>query len=175
MSLLAIRRAWYVVQCKLREDGRALEHLQRQGFCCYAPTLRVEKLRQGRKVAVHEAMFPSYLFVKLDEVNDSWYRIRSTRGVLQLLHVNGRLLPIEDRIIEAIGERLSVGQPSVPYLTPGERVVITEGPFSHVEAIFLANDGSARVTLLMNILHREQTLSFPVGTVRKMRTAVTAF
>jgi hypothetical protein len=26
---------WYLVQCRARQDERALEHLQRQGFECY--------------------------------------------------------------------------------------------------------------------------------------------
>jgi len=114
-------------------------------------------------------MFPRYVFVQLDEVNDNWHRIRSTRGVVQLVHCHERLLPIDDRIIEGIRHRLTVDQPCVPYLKVGERVVITDGPFSDVEAIFCANDGKERVVLLLNILHREQTLTFPVGSVSKAR------
>lgn len=169
MSGSAGRRCWFVVHCKPREDARALEHLQRQSFCCYAPTLRVERLRQGRRITVHEPMFPRYLFVQLDQVNDNWHRIRSTRGVAQLLHCRERLLPINDRIIEGIRARLAVDKPYVPYLSAGERVVITDGPFSDIEAIFLANDGTERVMLLLNILHREQTLTFPVASIRKAR------
>jgi len=169
MSGLAGRRCWFVVHCKPREDTRALEHLERQSFCCYAPTLKVERVRQGRRIAVQEPMFPRYVFVQLDEVNDNWHRIRSTRGVVQLVHCHERLLPIDDRIIEGIRHRLTVDQPCVPYLKVGERVVITDGPFSDVEAIFCANDGKERVVLLLNILHREQTLTFPVGSVSKAR------
>jgi len=146
--------------------------LRRQSFHCYAPTLNVEKLRQNRRIAVQEPMFPRYVFVRLDEVSDNWHRIRSTRGVAQLVHCHERLLPIDDRIIEGIQARLTVDQPCVPYLKAGERVVITDGPFSDVEAIFLANDGKERVMLLLNILHREQTLTFPVGYVRKARDPV---
>jgi transcriptional antiterminator RfaH len=132
----------------------------------------VEKLRQGRRIAVQEPMFPRYVFVQLDEVNDNWHRIRSTRGVAQLVHCHERLLPIDDRIIQGIRERLTVDRPYVPYLKAGERVVITDGPFSDVEAIFCANDGKERVVLLLNILHREQTLTFPAGSVRKVRDTV---
>jgi transcriptional antiterminator RfaH len=174
MSGLAGRRCWFVVHCKPREDARALEHLQRQSFVCYAPKLRVERLRQNRRITVQEPMFPRYVFVQLDEVNDNWHRIRSTRGVAQLVHCHERLLPIDDRIIEGIRARLTVDQPDVPYLEAGERVVITDGPFSDVEAIFLANDGKERVILLLNILHREQTLLFPAGSVRKAREPLTA-
>jgi transcriptional antiterminator RfaH len=47
------------------------------------------------------------------------------------------------------------------------RVVITDGCFSQLEAIFIATDGEHRVTLLLNILHQEQRLSFPISSVRK--------
>jgi transcriptional antiterminator RfaH len=174
MSGSAGRSCWFVVHCKPREDARALEHLQRQSFHCYAPTLKVDKVRQNRRIAVQEPMFPRYVFVQLDEVNNNWHRIRSTRGVAQLVHCHERLLPVDDRIIEGIRARLAVDQPCVPYLKAGELVVITDGPFSDVEAIFLANDGKERVILLMNILHREQTLPFPVGSVRKARDPMMA-
>lgn len=163
------RRCWFVVRCKPREDARALEHLRGQSLHCYAPTLKVEKLPQSRRIAVQEPRFPRYVFVQLDEVNDNWRRIRSTRVVAQLVHCHERLLPIDDRIIEGIRARLAVDQPCVPYLKAGERVVIIDGPFSDVQAIFLANDGKERLILLLNILHREKTLPFPVGSVRKAR------
>jgi transcriptional antiterminator RfaH len=166
------RPRWYVVQCKPREDGRALEHLERQGFSCYRPTLCLEKLRQGRKVAIQESLFPGYLFVQLDEVNDNWYPIRSTRGVIEIVRFSEHPLPVEDEIVEMIRERVASAEPPVPYLEPGERVLITDGCFADVEAIFVANDGDERVMLLMNVLHRDQSLSFSVGSVRKIRESI---
>ena len=47
MSVSMSRRSWYVIQCKAREDGRALEHLQRQAFYCYAPTVRAGEAAAG--------------------------------------------------------------------------------------------------------------------------------
>ncbi len=161
------RPRWYVIQSKPRQENRALEHLRRQGFTCYLPTLAVEKLRNGRKIETHESLFPGYLFVELDDVNDNWYPIKSTRGVSQFVRFNDRLLPLENEILAVIRARLAGNRPHIPYLQPGERVVVTEGAFAQLEAIFLANDGAQRVVLLMNILHSEQTLSFPLASVRK--------
>lgn len=161
------RLRWYVVQCKAREDGRALEHLERQGFACYRPTLTLEKVRRRPKLAVQESLFPGYLFVRLDPSNDSWSAIRSTRGVVRIVRFDEHPLPVEEGVIELIRERVANNAPRVPYLTAGERVLITEGCFADVEAIFVANDGEQRVLLLLNILQREQTVSFPVADVRK--------
>lgn len=32
-----------------------------------------------------ESLFPGYLFIQLDQLNDNWHPIRSTRGVNQLV------------------------------------------------------------------------------------------
>ncbi len=165
---------WYVVQCKPREDARALEHLERQGFTCFLPMLAIEKLRHRRQVQVDEPLFPGYLFISLDKIHDNWHSIRSTRGVVQIVRFNQDPLPVRDEIIEAIRDRLASDQPRVPLLQPGERVLITEGCFTDVEAIFVANDGNQRVMLLMSILHREQTLSFPVAGIRKVKESEAA-
>jgi transcriptional antiterminator RfaH len=160
---------WYLIQCKRREEFRALEHLGRQQFSCYLPTLAVEKRRNGRKLDAREPLFPGYLFIKLDDVSDNWHPIRSTRGVIQIVRFSEHPVPVQDEIVETIRQRLAGNPPRVPYLQPGERVVITEGCFAELEAIFVANDGDERVMLLMNIFNREQTLSFPALNVRKSR------
>jgi transcriptional antiterminator RfaH len=157
---------WYLIQCKPRQDARALENLQRQGFECYFPTLSVEKLRHGRKVAAIEALFPGYLFIQLRVGKDNWAPIRSTRGVNQMVRVRDQPVPVPAEIIDGIRQRLATQQPR-PYLRPGERVLITDGCFSQLEAVFIANEGEHRVTLLLNILQQEHTLSFPVASVRR--------
>ena len=161
-----------MVQCKPREDARALENLERQGFVCYLPALNVEKIKNGRKIKVEESLFPCYLFIHLDEVNDNWHPIRSSRGVLQLVRFNDYPVPLGDEIVEGIRKRLAIEQPCIRYLQPGETVRITEGAFAHLDAVFVAPDGEERVVLLMNILQREQTVSFPLASVRKARVAV---
>lgn len=165
---MSISRArWYVIKCKQRQEHRALENLERQGFSCYLPELTVEKLNYRCKVETRAPLFPGYLFVELNDVDDNWHPIRSTRGVSQIVRFNEHPLPVRDEIIEAIRGRLTTSPLKVPYLQPGERVRIVEGSFSQLEAIFVANDGDERVTLLLNILHSEQTVSFPVTSVRK--------
>jgi transcriptional antiterminator RfaH len=133
---------WYAIKCKPRQEYRALENLERQGFCCY-------------------------LFIELNDAKDDWYPIRSTRGVSHIVRFNEHPLPVKDQIIETIRQRLTSNPSKIPYLQPGERVRIVEESFSQLEAIFVANDGDRRVVLLMNILHSEQRLSFPVTSVRK--------
>ena len=159
---------WYLVHCKARQDERALEHLERQGFECYRPVRQSERIRHGRQHLASTPLFPGYLFIKLDRIHDNWLPIRSTRGVLQIVRFNDYPLPIRDGIIEAIRRRIDCGLTREPYLKPGERVLITKGCLSGIEAIFIAGDGEERVMLLLSILQSDQTLSFPIESVRKL-------
>jgi transcriptional antiterminator RfaH len=158
---------WYLIHCKPWEDERALEHLERQNYECYRPVRQIERLRNGQKVLISESLFPRYLFIHLSSVDDNWYPIRSTRGVQQLVTCNQKPVAVRDEIIDGIRLRLGQVQPE-PLLKPGERVVITEAPFSQVEAIFVANEGDERVVLLLNILQKDQRLTFPITSVRKV-------
>lgn len=159
---------WYLVQCRARQDERALEHLERQGFECYRPHYEVERIRSGRKESASVALFPGYLFIRLDRIHDNWLPIRSTRGVLQIVRFNEYPLPVADGIIEQLRQRSEKGWSREPHLQSGERVIVTEGSFSGIEAIFLAADGDERVILLLCILQSEQRLSFPIGSVHKL-------
>lgn len=159
---------WYLIQCRPHEDVRALENLERQHFECYRPLYEKERLRRGRRVFMRAALFPGYLFIRLDCLNDNWLPICSTRGVFKIVRFNERPLPVSDQIVNDIRRRIDSKPIREPYLKSGEHVVITDGSFSGIEGIFVAPDGDERVMLLLNILHRDQTLSFPVADVRKL-------
>src|ERR1700722_1958619 len=126
---------WYLVQCRPRQDERARDHLERQGFECYRPLYRREQIRGGRKHWGKAALFPNYVFVRLDQINHNWLPIRSTRGVAQIVRFNAYPLPVADDIIEQVRRRVDGGPMRERALHAGERVVISEGSFSGIEAI----------------------------------------
>jgi transcriptional antiterminator RfaH len=160
---------WYLVQCRARQDERALENLQRQGFECYRPVYESERMIRGRKHLTSAALFPGYLFIRLDRVNDNWLPIRSTRGVIQVVRFNKFPLPVADEIVEQIRRRIEDKPIRKPYLKSGERVVLTfDGSFSGIEAIFVSSVAEERVMLLLTILQSEQSLIVPVESVRRL-------
>jgi transcriptional antiterminator RfaH len=164
----ASQSRWYLVQCRARQDERALRHLERQGFECYRPLYEKERIRRGRRELASVVLFPGYLFIRLDRIHDNWSPIRSTRGVIQIVRFNVYPLPVADGIIEQLRQRIATGCRRELHLQSGERVIVTEGSFSGIEAIFLAGDGEQRVILLLDLLHTEQRLSFPIRSVRKL-------
>ncbi|MCJ1879733.1 transcription/translation regulatory transformer protein RfaH [Pseudomonas nitroreducens] len=149
-------KRWYLVQCKPKQGFRALEHLQHQGYECLLPTHEIERLRNGQWVRQEEALFPGYLFIELDTLQDNWMPIRSTRGVSQIVRFGPNPLPVPDHIIGHLRLR---DQPLEHELQPGDRVVVDWSGTKSMEAIFIAKDGTERVLLLLNLLQREVQVS----------------
>lgn len=158
-------RAWYLVQCKASQDERAEINLVNQGYTCFRPTHRRERVLRGRRRVVCESLFPSYLFIQLGS-DDSWGPLRSTRGISRVVSFGGKPLPVHDDVIAQLHEHDSVAPEEFRFAS-GERVRINEGPFVKMEAIFLAMEGEERVVLLMKFLQREQRISMPLAGVSK--------
>lgn len=100
---------WYLIQTRPRQEKRAEEHLRRQRFECYRPLKAAAKPSLIR-VQSEEALFPGYLFIRMDQVHDNWYPIRSTRGVSRIVTFGGHPVPIHDQLIEQIRDRLTLPQ-----------------------------------------------------------------
>jgi transcriptional antiterminator RfaH len=157
--------AWYVIQTKSRQELRALEQLENQGYTCFLPTLTVEKIRRGRRGLAAEPLFSRYLFIALDTVASNWAPLRSTRGVSKLVAFGGRFATVPDTVIDVLRqERL---REAVPLFEQGEKVAITSGPFAGLEGIYQMADGDARALVLMELIGQPHKLVFDIELLRK--------
>lgn len=158
---------WYLVQSRPRQAERAAANLVRQGYSVFHPQVTVERIHRGRRLVVEESLFPNYLFIRLSRWVDNWYPLRSTRGVARLVSFGREPLPVQDAMIAEIQRRLDA-RPTQVDLSPGQKVEIIEGPFRGLEAIFKIHQGERRVQLLIELLHRQVTLTIPIADIRRL-------
>ena len=164
------QHAWYLVHTKARQEDTAITNLQRQNFRCYMPMLYVEKIRRGKPVVVAEPMFPSYVFVQLDTSGQgqSWSPIRSTLGVRELVKFGGHPPKVDAELITALHEREQLQQSNPQALfAAGDKVVITDGPFAGIEAIYQTTDAERRSMILLSMLNKPVPMRIEPGKLRK--------
>ena len=159
---------WYLVHSKPRQEKVALENLQRQAFECYLPVMRLEKLRRGVLTVVEEPLFTRYLFVQLDTDSRarSWAPIHSTRGVARLVRFGNDPARVDDGLIEALREQEAQAGLARRLFEAGQKVLVTEGPFAGVEAIFELSDGQARAMVLIELIGRQVSLPIHPAALR---------
>lgn len=154
---------WYAVSCKPRQEEVAQDNLSRQGYQVYLPRLQIRKRRGRNWVDSIEALFPRYLFIRLDPSRRSTAPVRSTRGVCGLVRFGSQAAVVPDCIIRAIRQRedAATGLHAEPRaeLRRGELVRLTAGPLAGVEAVFERRCGEERVMLLLDLLGKANNVA----------------
>lgn len=144
---------WYLLYCKRGQLERAVENLARQNVTCMTPMTEMEKIVRGKRTVVTEALFPNYLFVKFDHEQIHTTTIQSTRGVSHFIRFGTLPAEVPEEIIELIQQTPVCHTQSPDLPSRGDSVVITDGIFAGVKAIFNEPNGESRSILLLNILN----------------------
>jgi transcriptional antiterminator RfaH len=156
--------AWYVVHTKPRQEARALENLQNQGFNCFLPTLQVQKLRNQKVQTVTEPMFSRYLFIQLDDQTQNWGPIRSTLGVSKLVSFGPQPAKVPPEFVAFLQE--APPEELERMFSPGDTVQVAVGPLRGLEGKYLAHDGETRAFVLIELLGQPQRLRIEMETLR---------
>jgi len=165
---------WYVIHTKVREEFRALENLQAQGFEVFLPTCQVEKIQSAQVKLVTEPLFARYLFIKLSDVTSNWFPIRSTRGVAQLLRFGTNVEPVSipNVVVDCLKERCTQEEPLHELFKQGEMLEITQGPFKGLFGFFkklqTLPDGLSRALVLVELLGTVQKLEINLSQLKKL-------
>jgi len=161
---------WYLIHTKPRQEERALLNLAEQGYECYLPVMSSEKLKQEGIATVDEPLFPRYLFVRLGKGDcaKGWGPVRSTKGVSRLVMFGSEPAKVEDRLVSMLRAQESRWQEPRTLFQQGERVLLTEGPFVGLDAIYDVRCGESRVMVLIEILSKQIQLSVSPSSLRKV-------
>lgn len=155
---------WYAIHSKPRQEERALDNLQRQGFEAWLPMLTVEKVLRGKLANVTEPMFSRYLFIRLDTEQTNWSPIRSTLGVSRLVSFGNRPAVVADELIQALQ---TVPQRAPERLfQPGQTIIIVSGPLKGIEGIFQQADGEHRAMVLIDLLNKQHRVTTQMQDLR---------
>jgi transcriptional antiterminator RfaH len=118
-----------------------------------------------RRVSV-EPLFPRYLFIAPGDNQQSLSPVRSTVGVSRIVRFGADLAVLSDERCEAIMAYAQVQREGgvasildVQGLRPGQRVLITSGPFVGLDGL-ISMAAKDRVMVLMNLLGKDQVLAF---------------
>jgi transcriptional antiterminator RfaH len=161
---------WFVIQSKPRQEMKACQELQKQGYEVFLPTIEVEKILGGKRIQKEEPLFSRYLFIQLNQTNSDWGPLRSTRGVSGGLVRFGSTIPsLSDKQLSAIKNWVAQ-LPKKDCFLPGQFVQMIAGPFSGMQGVFeklvKTPDGQERAVILFEILNKTQKIDSYLGGFR---------
>jgi transcriptional antiterminator RfaH len=114
-------------------------------------------------------LFPGYVFIHIDPERDRWRPILSTIGVRTIIRFGETIGALPESFVDSLRAREEDGAIPVPrpreYYSPGQKVLLREGPLDGLIATVLLADDKERLLVLMQILKRSVRVSVPVDSV----------
>ena len=147
-------KQWYLIQTKPRKEKIAIANLENQKYTAFCPTVKINNK--------HVVLFPGYVFIHLDQNNDDWSPICSTKGIINFVRFGLNFAKVPDNIVEFIKvNQLNNKEKLINSnkFKPGDKVQITDGVFKNCVAIFKSFKSDERVILLLNILGQQQAIN----------------
>lgn len=121
------------------------------------PTETEIEIKDGVRREVERRVFPGYILIEMIMDEDSWYVVRNTPGVTSFVGMGNKPSPLSADEVERIMSRIESDEPRIKVsFEVGERVRITEGPFSEFTGLVETIDpdkGKARV--MVSFFNRE--------------------
>jgi transcription termination/antitermination protein NusG len=144
---------WYAVHTRSRHEDRVYLGLTAKSYTAFLPKIEAWSRRKDRRKKILLPMFPGYLFVALDPIdNEIKVDVLKTFGVVKILGKprGSEPLPVPDQKIEAI-QRLVASRVEVQhfqYPQVGEAARIVDGPFKDIEGIITGTDFEKEVFVI---------------------------
>ena len=147
---------WVLIYTKAKQEIKANENLQRQGFKTFLPLISPSNKNNEFKSPV--PVFPRYLFAQINLELDNWTSIKSSYGVNHIVMFSEKFTSIPDNIIELIQDKLNeegIHKEDILVVDyqKGDQITIKEGGFAGIDAIFLSKKSKDRVRLLLKLLN----------------------
>lgn len=153
-SLSGENSRWYVAQTLARREIGAALQLQRQGFHTFLPQM-LKTVRHARQLrTVRTAVFPGYVFVKLDLSRDRWRSVNGTINVSRLIMAEDKPLPVPNGIVEAL-EAYGDASGLCHFdrdLKVDDQVRVVAGPFAQIIGRIATLDDKGRARVLLEIM-----------------------
>ena len=157
---------WYVVHTysghekKVAQLIESLVHgrgYEDKIFKILVPTQQKIVVSEGKKRKMEERLFPGYILVNMVLNDESWYLIRSTKGVTGFVGTGTHPTPVSETEVEALMKFMTMEAPKFEAkFRKGDSVKITDGPFRDYQGkIDEVNEEQGKVRVLVSFLERE--------------------
>jgi transcription antitermination factor NusG len=145
---------WFAVYTNARHEKTVARQLDERCIDEFLPLYRSLRRWKDRRKLVDLALFPSYVFVRI-EARDK-LRVLQVPGVVSLVTFNGQLAALPEQAINALRSSLNHGvyAEPCPYLRVGRRVRVAAGPLAGAEGILIKKKEKCRVVISLDVLRR---------------------
>ena len=159
---------WYPVYTNARAEKKAFIALKAKGIEAYLPLQRKLKNWSDRKKWVEEPLIPSYLFVRINHVNQA--DVLMTKGVARFLYFSGKIASMPDKQIEELKLLMASDiemEVTEKNLQPGEKITVKAGPLKGISGEMVAYRSQKQLLIRLESLGQSIIVNAPAALINR--------
>jgi transcription antitermination factor NusG len=159
---------WFALQVRTRQEMGVAHFLRGRGYMPFLPVSRTRKMWSDRNKVVDTAMFPGYLFCRVN-IQDR-LPILTAPGVIRIVGYDRVPVPVDEAEIKALQTLVTTEAPNQPwpFLRIGEQVQIESGPLQGLKGILVEVRGARRLVLSVSLLQRSVAVEIDAALVKSL-------
>ena len=157
------RMGWHLIYTRPNHEKKVTIQLQEKKIATYLPLLKVERIWSDRVKVMQQPVFPSYVFVYLNNPNEYYEAIRTEGSCYYVKSGTKVALMSNDEInciklMEAQGENMEVAGNNFQI---GQQMTIRNGPLRGLTCEVIQHKGKNRILVRVSILQRSLLADIP--------------
>lgn len=174
-------RAWYAVHTYSGYEDAVSRYLTQRVeslamgdkiFNIVVPKEKKIKVKNGKRRAVEEKIFPGYVLVDMILSDDSWYVVRNTPRVTGFVGSDSTTpTPLSKEEVDVLMAKMG-GETEKKFmldLVPGDMVRVTDGPFKDYDAkVSEVDQDRGKVKVLIPIFGRDTVVELDSLQIQKL-------
>jgi transcriptional antiterminator RfaH len=154
---------WYLIYTKPRHEKKVHAYLSERQINSFLPTAKKMRMWHDRKKIIDEPLFPSYLFIYLNEMQH-YYDGLDAEGALYYVRTGKEIARVQDTVIDSI--RVAIGsakeiEVSDQRFLPGRRLVIGKGALTGLSCEVVQYNGREKLLVRVDLLQRNILVTVP--------------
>jgi transcriptional antiterminator RfaH len=155
---------WYAIYTKPQHEKKVAECLTYCKVMNFLPTIRTLKIWSGKKRYVNLPLFPSYVFVKLESMQQ-YFDTMQVPGALHFVKTGNQVAGIRESIIcklqAIVSNNIQDIEVSSEYFNPGTVLNINAGPFTGFCCEMIQHKGKNKMLVRIELLQRNIIVDLP--------------
>jgi transcriptional antiterminator RfaH len=152
----SFRTGWYLIYTKPRHEKKVFSHLAGLNINSFLPTRKMLRTWHDRKKYVDEPLFPSYVFIYLEDMK-MYYEGIDAEGALNYVRIGKDIARMQDSIvsdIKLIADQGKDVEVTSNQLQPGRKLLISKGPLTGLSCEMVEYNNKEMLLVRVNLLQR---------------------
>lgn len=149
---------------KPQHEKKVAEYLSCSNVQHFLPTIRTLKIWAGKKRYVNLPLFPSYVFVRLENIRH-YFESLQIPGVLYFVKTGSQVASVKECIIgklqAIVSNNLHDIEISAEHFSPGTSLCINAGPFCGYNCEMIQHKGKNKILVRIELLRRNIIVDLP--------------